>query len=152
MKRIALLIVLLSFTGISAAEQPVIKPLQDSMSTEQFKAAGLNKLSKTELETLNAWISGQKTVVVEKIVSVEVEKPEQPKNDINSKIAGEFNGWSGNARFTLENGQVWSQTDSSVLYISKMMNPKVRITYSGISGWKLQVEGYNKSVKVKQVK
>ncbi|HWS40104.1 MAG TPA: hypothetical protein VN247_02285, partial [Arenimonas sp.] len=125
---------------------------QESMSPEQFKAAGLNKLSKTELENLNAWISGQKTVVVEKIVAVEVEKPEVPKEDIVSAIVGEFKGWRGNTRFTLENGQVWEQADTSELFANKIMNPKVRIVHSGFSGWKLQVEGYNKWVKVKQVK
>ena len=152
MKQIALLIVFMFFTGISVADESAIKPIQDSMSPEQFKAAGLNKLSKTELENLNAWISGQKTVVVEKIVAVEVEKPEEPRDDINTSIVGEFKGWRGNTRFTLANGQVWDQTDTTQLFASTMMNPKVRIVYSGFSGWKLQVDGYNKWVKVKQVK
>ncbi|HWS41141.1 MAG TPA: hypothetical protein VN247_07655, partial [Arenimonas sp.] len=74
MKQFALFIVFMIVAGISVANESAIKPVQESMSPEQFKAAGLNKLSKTELENLNAWISGQKTVVVEKIVAVEVEK------------------------------------------------------------------------------
>lgn len=151
MKQIALFIVFMFFTGVSVADDSTIKLLQNSMSAEQFKAAGLNKLSKSELENLNAWISGQKTVVVEKIVAVEVEKPEEPKEDIVSTIVGEFNGWRGNTRFTLANGQIWDQQDDSQLFASKMINPKVRIV-SGFSGWKLQVDGYNKWVKVKQVK
>ena len=152
MKQIILLIVLMIFAGVSLADESTIKPVQDSMSAEEFQAAGLNKLSKTELVNLNAWISGQKTVVVEKIVNVEVVKQETPKNDINSNIVGEFKGWRGNTRFILANGQIWDQTDDTELYTNKMMNPKVRIVYSGFSGWKLQVDGYNKWVKVKQVK
>lgn len=152
MKQFALFIVFMIVAGISVANESAIKPVQESMSPEQFKAAGLNKLNKTELENLNAWISGQKTVVVEKIVAVEVEKTEEPKEDIVSAIVGEFKGWRGNTRFTLENGQIWDQADTSELFANKIMNPKVRIVYSGFSGWKLQVEGYNKWVKVKQVK
>lgn len=152
MKRIILLIVLMIFAGVSLADESAIKPVQDSMSAEEFQAAGLNKLSKTELVNLNAWISGQRTVIVEKIVNVEVVKQETPKNDINSNIVGEFKGWRGNARFILANGQIWDQTDDTELYTNKMMNPKVLIVYSGFSGWKLQVDGYNKWVKVKQVK
>lgn len=152
MKQFALFIVFMIVAGISVANDSAIKPVQESMSPEQFKAAGLNKLSKAELDNLNAWISGQKTVVVEKIVAVEVEKPEEPKEDIVSAIVGEFKGWRGNTRFTLENGQIWDQADTSELYATKIMNPKVRIVHSGFSGWKLQVEGYNKWVRVKQVK
>lgn len=83
---------------------------------------------------------------------MEVEKPKESTEDVNSQLVGEFKGWRGNTTFTLQNGQVWQQTDSSELYASKLSNPKVRVVYSSFSGWKLQVDGYNSWVKVKRVK
>ncbi len=124
--------------------------IEARMSPAEFKAAGLDKLNKAELQQLNNWINGVKTVYVEK--RVEVEKPKESTEDINSQLAGEFNGWRGNTTFTLQNGQVWQQNDNSELYASKQSNPKVRVVYSSFSGWKLQVDGYNSWVKVKRVK
>jgi hypothetical protein len=124
--------------------------IEARMSPAEFKAAGLDKLNKAELQQLNNWINGVKTVYVEK--RVEVEKPKESTEDVNSQLVGEFKGWRGNTTFTLQNGQVWQQTDSSELYASKLSNPKVRVVYSSFSGWKLQVDGYNSWVKVKRVK
>jgi hypothetical protein len=126
------------------------QPIEARMSPQEFKAAGLDKLNKAELQQLNNWINGVKTVYVEK--RVEVEKPKESTEDVNSQLVGEFKGWRGNTTFTLQNGQVWQQTDSSELYASKLSNPKVRVVYSSFSGWKLQVDGYNSWVKVKRVK
>jgi hypothetical protein len=126
------------------------QPIEQRMSPAEFKAAGLDKLNKAELQQLNNWINGVKTVYVEK--RVEVEKPKESTEDVNSQLVGEFKGWRGNTTFTLQNGQVWQQTDSSELYASKLSNPKVRVVYSSFSGWKLQVDGYNSWVKVKRVK
>lgn len=139
---------------VSAQQAENTQSIQQRMSPEQFKAAGLEKLSAAELKALNDWVNGVKTVVVEKVVEkrVEVEKPKEDTSDINSRLVGEFNGWRGNAVFTLENGQVWEQIDASALYASKLTNPKVRLAFSGFSGWKLQVDGYNAWVKVKRVK
>ncbi|GAB3002230.1 hypothetical protein GCM10010960_05740 [Arenimonas maotaiensis] len=127
--------------------------IKDRMSAEQFRAAGLHKLSEAELKQLDAWFSGEKTVVVEKVVerTVEVEKKEDT-SDINSNVIGEFRGWRGYTEFNLANGQVWTQAEAGALYTSKLTDPKVRIVHSNFSGWKLQVEGYNSWIKVKRVK
>lgn len=126
------------------------QPLEERMTPAEFKAAGLDKLNKAELQQLNNWINGVKTVYVEK--RVEVEKPKESTEDINSQLVGEFKGWRGNTTFTLQNGQIWQQIDNTELFASKLVNPKVRVVYSNFSGWKLQVDGYNSWVKVKRVK
>lgn len=142
-----LLFLIFSSTATYATDSA---PLRERMGAEQFKAAGLDKLSATELEQLDHWIQGIKTVVVEK--RVEVEKPAEDTSDILSTLVGEFKGWRGNATFTLANGQAWQQTDTSALYASTLINPKVRITHSNLSGWKLQVEGYNSLVRVRRIR
>ena len=137
-------------TSAQSAEGASIK---DRMSAEQFRAAGLHKLSEAELRQLDAWFKGEKTVVVEKVVerTVEVEKKED-FSDIHSNLIGEFRGWRGYTEFRLANGQVWTQAEAGELFTSKLSDPKVRIVHSAFSGWKLQVEGYNSWVKVKRVK
>lgn len=135
---------------LHAQQETGAQSIEQRMSPAEFKAAGLDKLNKAELQQLNNWINGVKTVYVEK--RVEVEKPKESTEDINSQLVGEFRGWRGNTTFTLQNGQVWQQMDNTELFASKLMNPKVRVAYSSFSGWKLQVDGYNSWVKVKRVK
>lgn len=158
MKRIALFTLLLLSSGLAAAQTSGAASLKDRMSPEQFKAAGLDKLDENELKQLNAWFNGEKTVVVEKTVIVEkpvesgMAAPKPATDDINSRLVGEFKGWRGNTTFTLENGQVWQQADTKEMYAKKLVNPAVRLTYSSLAGWRLQVEGYGSWVKVKRVK
>lgn len=151
MKQIAVFLLLTLNACIALAQPPATAGIQERMSAEQFKAAGLDKLSESELKQLNAWIAGEKVIIVKKMTEAGAIAPKPSTEDINSRLVGEFNGWRGNARFTLENSQVWEQADSTELYAKKIQNPKVRIAYSGLSGWKMQVEGYNSWVKVKRV-
>ena len=157
MKRIVLFMLLALCAGLASAQQAGTASLKERMSPEQFKAAGLNKLSDSELKQLNAWFNGEKTVVVEKTVIVE--KPaevgivaKQETSDINSRLVGEFKGWRGNTVFTLENGQVWQQSDNEEMYAKKLINPAARLTHSSLAGWRMQVDGYSSWVKVKRVK
>jgi hypothetical protein len=158
MKRIVLFMLLALCSGLAGAQQAGAASIKDRMSPEQFKAAGLNKLSDSELKQLNAWFNGEKTVVVEKTVIVEkpaeagMAAPKQATDDIKSRLVGEFKGWRGNTVFTLENGQVWQQSDNSEMYAKKLINPEALLTHSSLAGWRMQVKGYNSWVKVKRVK
>lgn len=148
MKPFLLFTLLLLPFGQAIAQQSDAASLRERMGPEQFKAAGLDKLSADELKQLDNWITGVKTVVVEK----QVEKPAEDFSDINSALVGEFRGWRGYTEFTLANGQVWMQAAPGEMFASKLTNPKVRLVHSYISGWKLQVEGYNSWVKVRRIK
>ena len=152
MKQIALFLLFTLSTCIASAQELSTANIEYSMSKEQFKAAGLDKLNSSELKQLNAWINGEKTTFVAKLTEAGAKAPKQSTEDINSRIVGEFKGWRGNTSFALENGQTWDQADGSELFASKLQNPKVRLAFSNLSGWKLQVEGYNAWVKVKRVK
>jgi len=76
---------------------------------------------------------------------------ESETNEINSRISGQFNGWDGDTKFNLENGQVWKQSGNGILKVS-MNNPKVTIEKGVFGGFNFSVEGYNSKVKVKRVK
>ena len=72
-------------------------------------------------------------------------------NEINSRISGKFDGWTGDTQFRLDNGQIWKQSGNGFLKVS-MNNPKVKIEAGMFGGYILSVEGYNSRVKVKRVK
>ena len=72
------------------------------------------------------------------------------RNEITSRIIGQFDGWTGDTVFRLENGQVWRQSGNGFLKVS-MNNPKVTIEKAVFGGFRLSVEGYNSRVKVKRV-
>ena len=75
----------------------------------------------------------------------------EDSNEINSRIVGKFNGWTGETEFRLDNNQIWKQSGNGFLKVS-MNNPKVKIEAGMFGGYILSVEGYNSRVKVKRVK
>jgi hypothetical protein len=141
--------------------------LEERMSSADFKAAGLNKLSPEELARLNAYIRNEMDARTAQ--AHEAGAREQNKNDaermgfkdyygdrgeIVSHIPGTFRGWNGGTTFTLENGQVWRQSDpASVLAGIHLEDAVVHITPGLMGGiWYLQVEGYGASTKVERIK
>src|SRR2546427_11458076 len=56
-----------------AAEEVLSGSIKEMMSPEEFKAAGLNKLSPEELEKLNAWLQGYRETT-EKVTEKKTEK------------------------------------------------------------------------------
>lgn len=79
------------------------------------------------------------------------EKPETAEA-IETRLSGDYDGWSGKTVFKLENGQVWQQVDGHQRIDDRRAAPAVKI-YPGMFGayW-LEVEGVGERVKVKPVK
>jgi hypothetical protein len=137
-------------------------PVEQQMTPEQFKATGLDKLSAQELANLNAWLNNTLEVETTKAAKQAKELVETEnrgflnfgKSDpIVAKITGEFRGFAKGSRWTLDNGQVWEQVDSSSLASVRKTEPQVRITPSLIgNNWFMQIEGYNTRASVKRVK
>lgn len=67
-----------------------------------------------------------------------------------SRVIGQFDGWTGDTVFRLENGQIWEQSGNGFFKVS-MNNPSVTIEKGVLGGYILSVEGYNSRVKVKRV-
>lgn len=138
--------------------------LEERMSSADFKAAGLDKLSPEELARLNAFIRSE----VDKTTAVARQEGmrEQDRNDaakmgfrnyhgdvdtISSSIVGDFRGWSGGTHFVLANGQEWRQLDADVFSIH-LNNPGVTISPGLMGTWFLKVDGYGSTTKVERVK
>lgn len=71
---------------------------------------------------------------------------------IRTRIAGEFRGWKGQTVFTLENGQVWRQTDKENRFFPLRVNPEVELIPSKWVGWKLQLLPDGLWIRVKRVR
>ncbi|MCG6116766.1 MAG: hypothetical protein MEQ07_01020 [Aquimonas sp.] len=148
-------LLLLGFTAAASAQG--FSSLEERMSEREFKAAGLDKLSAEELSFLNDWLA-------QRGLSLPVgsaEAPTQAGQDltglsvggdrVESRIRGSFRGWSGKTQFPLENGQVWEQSEPSVLAGANLESPQVTITKGVFGAWFLRVEGYNARVRVRRI-
>jgi hypothetical protein len=67
-------------------------------------------------------------------------------------IAGDFDGWSGDTLFVLDNGQVWRQAEFGRLRYRGPANPEVTIKKGFFGSYRLTVEGTNRWIRVKRVK
>ncbi len=67
-----------------------------------------------------------------------------------TKIDGEFHGWSGKTLFALANGQVWQQS-SYALTRHYAYSPRVVLYRSGC-GIKMKVDGVDHTISVKRIK
>lgn len=149
--------------------------LEERMTGREFRDAGLHKLTEDELASLNRWIqvrslaegevpewavgtaASSDTGRSENAVGSEATAdnrglPGGERAEINSRLVGSFSGWSGDDVFELDNGMVWQQAEAGTFSVSTMENPEVLIRPGMFGTWQLQVEGYNRRVRVRRVR
>lgn len=107
------------------------------MSPKAFQDAGLNKLTPDERARLDDFIRRYATSTNQEAAKTAVDQavtqnkvPSQPQV-IESRIVGRFTGYSGTNRFTLENGQVWAQSQQQTAAYPPVDSPPVIIVKSG---------------------
>ncbi len=162
-----LLAAALAFVPVFAAQaQRVVEgDLQQQMSAEEFKAAGLDKLSAGELAALNAWLQGKGQRATATALEQAREEGRQEvivknrgffdfgsKEPIQARLEGEFRGFGKGRQYTLDNGQVWEQTDDASVAGVRRQAPVVRITPGLLNVWYMQIEGLNTRAKVRRTK
>lgn len=164
--RALLLATLLALPMLAVAQQP--PPLEEAMSSSEFKAAGLDKLSAEELARLNAWLDRRVEQQASAAVAAAVEQAREEgrkevveknrgffhfgsQEPIEASIVGEFAGFGNGRRYTLDNGQVWEQTDSTTLSGVRRSSPKVRIKPGAFGAWWMRIDGYNTQAKVQRI-
>ena len=141
-----------------AAQQAI----ESQMTPEEFTAAGLDKLSGEELARLNAWLNRTIDTETEKAAITAKKRLEDDNRGffnfgstepVVGRIVGEFRGFAQGREYTLDNGQVWRQTDATRLVGARKNDPQVRITPSLVgNSWYLAIEGYNTRAKVQRIK
>jgi hypothetical protein len=136
-------------------------PIERQMTPEQFKAAGLDKLSAGELANLNAWLNhaiDTETTKAAEFATQKVKTESRGFFDFGSeepivdRLVGEFRGFGKGKTYTLANGQVWQQIDDTHMS-ARLSDPEVRIKPAMMgNSWYMAVGKYNTQAQVKRVK
>jgi hypothetical protein len=128
-----------------AAPEEMSGSIQEMMTPEEFKAAGLNKLTPDELQKLDAWLQGYRQVTekaAEKKATARAAKVERTKMDLLvSRVDGTFNGLTGRTVIRLEDGTVWKQANADDRFRPKVTDHPAAAVIHGIFGYKMQIEG-----------
>ena len=74
----------------------------------------------------------------------------EPPATMESYIPGRFEGWGGNTRIKLANGQVWQVVDGSSAALN-LDNPKVIVRRGMMGGFFLELESTNRSPRVRRL-
>ena len=145
-----------------ALAQTALPAIEKQMTPEEFKAAGLDKLSAEELARLNAWLGRTLDTETAKAAAVAKQKVEHEsrgffdfgsEEPIVAHIAGEFRSFGKGKTYTLDNGQVWQQIDDAEMVVRPLTNPEVNIkpAMTGNS-WYMAVGKYHSRAQVKRIK
>jgi hypothetical protein len=127
-----------------AAQELISGSIQQMMSPEEFKAAGLNKLSQEELQRLDAWLQGYREAT-EKTTETKVRKA-VTKSFFNrepdvSRVDGSFAGLKGRTLIKLEDGTVWKQANiDDHIGPSPIDHPGAAVVWNGF-GYKMRIQG-----------
>jgi hypothetical protein len=126
--------------------------IQDSMTSEEFKAAGLDKLSTDQLKSLNRWLQGYRhtaeTKAAEKATEVATKKAEKERpraaleyNEVTRVDDANFPGLTGHSIIKLENGTTWKQANKDDRFRAQITDhPPVKVMRGGF-GYKMRIVG-----------
>lgn len=109
--------------------------IQQAMTPEEFKSAGLEKLSPAELAKLNAWLQGYREKAEKKAAMRESRTKLQ---FIVTRIDGDWNGAAYGDVIALEDGTKWKVANKGDHFGGHADHPAVAIVKS-IFGWKMRI-------------
>ena len=147
MRSITLVILLaLSSPAFAQQSQSTTLNVRNLMTAEEFKGAGLDKLTSAEMGLLNAWVQRLAVSIIDRSGSGVPTSGQV----IESQIEGTFNGWDGETVFKLTNGQIWQQSSYAYTY-HYAYRPDVMIYRSG-GGYKMKVDDVDDEISVRRLK
>ncbi|MBA3835124.1 MAG: hypothetical protein H0X53_04650 [Sphingomonas sp.] len=154
MKKIAVLLLCTLSAFVAAApaiaQNASFPGVEKAMSPQAYEAAGLNKLSPEERARLDEFIRGYAAASSEKAASAAVDEATREgkvkRNGpevIQSSIVGRFTGYTGRTTFTLENGQVFKQSQQVSRVFPAVDSPPVLVIKgtSTFAGYRMYIAG-----------
>jgi hypothetical protein len=141
--------------ALLAAQQPTELRIEKMMSAQELKETGVAGLTEQQRGALSRWLLRYTRLVassVQKLPAPETGTPIRSSCSpaIETTIAGEFEGWSGETIFKLDNGQIWEQAEYDYMY-SYQYRPDVTI-YLTRSGCRMKIEGEEETILVRRIK
>jgi hypothetical protein len=126
--------------------------IETLMSPQEYKAAGIDKLTPSQRDALNQWLIRYTAEDSQVLFSTDKEVRKAIEvQEITSVIQQPFKGWSGDTVFRLENGQVWQQRRRGN-YRYMGARPEVKITKNIMGFFRMELVENGKSVQVKRLK
>lgn len=108
--------------------------LRQTMSPEEFKAAGLEKLTPGELAKLDDWIQGDRQKVAEKATRKE------KLQLVVSRVDGVITSIAPRQIIRLEDGSSWMVAKTDFQFHGVADHPAAA-AYKNLFGWKLRIVG-----------
>lgn len=143
---------LLASYAVVAQDGSSFPGVEALMTPEEYRAAGLQKLTPAEREALNSFLIRYTAEDSQVLLNSDAEvKKAAEEQEIVSVIQQPFKGWSGDTVFRLENGQVWQQRQRGN-YPYRGTNPEVRITKNFMGFYRMELIENGKAVAVKRLK
>ena len=141
-----------------AAEKSTFPGVKKAMSAEDYETAGLMKLSNEERAELDKFLRGFLSSSNEPVaknattqpVEEAVKEQKAAAEVTQSRIVGLFTGYDGHSTFTLENGQVWTQSQPDSAVFKKVDSPPVLILKDSV-GYRMYIAG-GSDIRVQRVK
>jgi outer membrane biosynthesis protein TonB len=143
----------------TTAEKPS-RGVEETMRPEEFKAAGLDKLSEDELQHLDAWLQGYRQTTQKKAAeqaqakaneeikkasekaTEEANKTARTKLDsLVSRVDGNIDGIKGHTVIRLEDGTVWKQVNADDRYRAQITDHPTAVVLHTTFGYKMRIEG-----------
>ncbi len=126
------------------------------MTPQELKETGVLGLTDLQRRALNGWlIRYTKNVLdfaTDRAAKDSAQAIVQSKCSpaVESTIAGDFEGWSGETIFKLDNGQIWEQAEYAYTY-SYSYRPEVTI-YRTRGGCRMKVEDEDETILVRRIR
>ena len=143
---LSLFLILGSVAGVCVAQEDSGASIQQMMTPEEFKAAGLDKLSSEELQKLDAWLQGYRQTTEKKASEVAEKKASErtAKTKLDmlvSRVDGSFEGLKGRTVIKLEDGTAWKQANAEDRFRPTVTDHPGAVVSHTIFGYKMRIEG-----------
>ena len=148
----AISLITISISGFSADQKSGNwDGVRKMMSAEEFKAAGLDKLSPAQIHKLDRWFLRYLAYDAEQTVKADKKIHKLQKTGVRRRIVGHFSGWTGKTVFRLDNGEVWKQRIES-RYAKSLENPEVEIKKNLFGFYEMKILKTGRRLGVTRVK
>ncbi|MFV8818984.1 hypothetical protein [Haliea sp. E17] len=148
------LLALANGSNLSLAAEPSgdFPGVEGLMSDQEYRAAGLDKLSPQERDALNQWLIHYTAWEAPRLrESSDAVKSLEEIEGLSANVKPPFKGWSGKTRFYLDNGEVWEQRVSGRFYYPGE-DTAVTIRRNTLGFFEMEHVASGRSVGVKKIK
>lgn len=153
--------------GAPAQADAVPPALTPYITADEYRAAGLHRLSPSELEAFERWFlravgafDAERERLEAAVAQPDTENPAlfgfgamaERTPEVSASLDGTFTGWSRGTRIRLENGQVWEVVEGATFRpVRPVERPAVTVRRAAFGSFLLRVDGYNASVRVRRI-